>query len=54
MVTFESDEFMTDGVVQDQQNNLSEMEMGITKTKDGKQAITIFTSSYNMYYCYDY
>ena len=54
MVTFKSDEFMTDGVVQDQQNNLSEMEMGITKTKDGKQAITIFTSSYNMYYCYDY
>jgi len=31
---------------------LSQMEMGITKTSDGKQAITMFTSTYNMYYCY--
>ena len=36
----------------DSGKGINQMEMGITKTEDGKQAITIFTSSYNMYYCY--
>lgn len=54
MVKFETKEFIVDGAAGEEDKKLSEMEMGITKTADGKQAITIFTSSYNMYYCYDY
>ena len=30
------------------------MEIGITTGEDGKEAITMFTSSNNMYYCYEY
>lgn len=55
MIKFNSKEFIVDGVAGPEDNSkLSDMEMGITKTSDGKQAITIFTSSYNMYYCYNY
>ena len=54
MVKFEADEYMVDGELPEDQKNLSDMEMGIAKVEGGKQAITIFTSSYNMYYCYDY
>ena len=53
MIDFDTDEAVIDGEDEtDSGKGLSQMEMGITKTKDGKQAITIFTSSYNMYYCY--
>ena len=57
MIKFKTDELIMDGEKQDYEatgSNLSDMEMGITKTADGRQAITIFTSTYNMYYCYDY
>ncbi len=54
MIHFKTDEFLLDGVKQTENDKLSDMEIGITKVADGKQAITIFTSSYNMYYCYDY
>lgn len=54
MIKFDSKEFMVDGAAGPESNSkLSQMEMGITKTEKGKQAITIFTSSYNMYYCYN-
>ncbi len=53
MVKFNTTEFMEDGEVQELKN-LSDMEMGITKTDEGRGAITIFVASYNMYYCYDY
>ncbi len=54
MVTFDADEFMVDGEIQDEETNLSQLEMGITKTDEGQQAIFYFVSSSNMYYCYDY
>ena len=53
MVEFVTDEYKVDGEVQEL-NNLSDMEMGITQQTDGRGAITIFVSSNNMYYCYDY
>ena len=54
MVDFNTTEAVFDGVKDtDPNKGISQMEMGITKTDDGKQAITIFTSSYNMYYCYN-
>jgi len=54
MIKFDSKEFMENGVINTESDSkLSEMEMGITKTDKGKQAITIFTFSYNMYYCYN-
>lgn len=53
MVKFDTTEFMKEGEVQDL-NNLSDMEIGITENDEGRSAITIFVSSYNMYYCYDY
>ena len=54
MIDFDTDEMVTDGEKEEDLNGrgLSQMEMGITKTSDGKQAITMFTSTYNMYYCY--
>ena len=53
MVKFNTSEFMEDGEVQELKS-LSDMEMGITESDEGRGAITIFVSSYNMYYCYDY
>jgi len=53
MVKYNTDEYKVDGEVQPL-NRLSDMEMGITKQTDGRGAITIFTSTNNMYYCYDY
>jgi len=54
MIDFDTDEMVMDGEKEEDLNGrgLSQMEMGITKTSDGKQAITMFTSTYNMYYCY--
>ena len=53
MINFDTDEMIVDGEEEDiDGRGLSQMEMGITKTSDGKQAITMFVSSYNMYYCY--
>lgn len=55
MVTFDTDEFVMDGEDQDTSEvNLSKMEMGITRTSEGKSAIMMFVSTYNMYYCYTY
>jgi len=53
MVDFDTDEMVEDGEEKDPGKGISQMEMGITKTSKGKEAITIFTSSYNMYYCYN-
>ena len=54
MVDFDTTEAVFDGEEDtDSGKGINQMEMGITKTEDGKQAITIFTSSYNMYYCYN-
>ena len=53
MIDFDTTEAVFDGEEDtDSGKGINQMEMGITKTEDGKQAITIFTSSYNMYYCY--
>ena len=54
MLSFDADEYILDGVDADASEvSLTDMEMGITETSSGKQAITIFVSSYNMYYCYN-
>ena len=54
MLSFDADEYILDGVDADASKvSLTDMEMGITETSSGKQAITIFVSSYNMYYCYN-
>ena len=54
MLSFDADEYILDGVDTDASKvSLTDMEMGITETSSGKQAITIFVSSYNMYYCYN-
>ena len=54
MIDFDTTEAVFDGEEDtDSGKGINQMEMGITKTEDGKQAITIFTSSYNMYYCYN-
>ena len=54
MLSFDTDEYILGGVDTDASKvNLSDMEIGITKTSSGKQAITIFVSTYNMYYCYN-
>jgi hypothetical protein len=54
MLSFDTDEYILGGVDTDASKvNLSDMEMGITETSSGKQAITIFVSTYNMYYCYN-
>ena len=56
MVSFDTEEGVVEGKKQtiDTSNSLSDMEIGIAEGDDGKEAITIFTSSGNMYYCYDY
>ena len=55
MLTFDTDEMLLEGEEQDVSDvNLSQLEMGITRTSEGKSAITIFVSTYNMYYCYTY
>lgn len=56
MVSFDTEEGVIEGEEQiiDTSNGLSDMEIGIAEGDDGKEAITIFTSSGNMYYCYDY
>lgn len=56
MVSFDTEEGVIKGEEQtiDTSNSLSDMEIGIAEGDDGKEAITIFTSSGNMYYCYDY
>ena len=54
MLSFDADEYVLDGVDADTSKvSLTDMEMGITETSSGKQAITIFVSTYNMYYCYN-
>lgn len=55
MVDFDTNELIVDGEEQELTSGkrLSQMEMGITKTSNGKEAIIIFVSSYNMYYCYN-
>ena len=54
MITFngKKEDFVVDGVAQDH-DFYSKMEFGITKDKGKKQGVIIFTSSYNMYYCYE-
>ena len=56
MVDFNTDEYISDGEKQDITNTTSQMEMGIAESGNGagRQAIIIFVSSYNRYYCYDY
>lgn len=56
MVSFSTDEYILKGEKQEDPKNVSKMEMGISESGNnaGRQAITIFTSSYNTYYCYDY
>ena len=56
MVKFNTKSGYVDGKKVDLETNggLSDMEIGIAEGDDGKEAITIFTSSGNMYYCYDY
>lgn len=56
IVFFDTEEGVVEGKKQtiDTSNSLSDMEIGIAEGDDGKEAITIFTSSGNMYYCYDY
>ena len=54
MLSFDTDEYILNGIDTDTSKvNLTDMEMGITETSSGKQAITIFVSTYNMYYCYN-
>lgn len=54
MVDFNTNEFILDGVKQDLDGKgISQAEMGITKTDEGKQGILMFVSTYNMYYCYN-
>lgn len=56
MVSFDTEEVYVDGEEKDIETTggLSDMEIGITTGEDGKEAITMFTSSNNMYYCYEY
>ena len=56
MVDFNTDEYISDGEKQDITNTTSQMYMGIAESGNcaGRQAIIIFVSSYNRYYCYDY
>jgi hypothetical protein len=56
MVKFNTKSGYVDGKKVDLETNggLSDMEIGITKNANGREAITMFTSSNNMYYCYDY
>ncbi len=53
MVDMDVDEFIDGGVDKsDEKSGSTQLEMGIANVDNERQAITIFTSTYNMYYCY--
>lgn len=53
MVTFKGTELMQEGKVSENKDFNSKMEFAIVKGKKKKEGIIIFTTSYNMYYCYE-
>ena len=53
MVTFKGTELMQEGKVSDNKDFNSKMEFAMVKGKKKKEGIIIFTTSYNMYYCYE-
>ncbi len=55
MVTLNINEVYIDGEEEELESTDSspKMEIAITDGEDGREAVTIFTASYNMYYCYE-